>query len=157
MSGIEAVKRSAVIAAGWLAAAVLLSAGQAQAQTTTTPCGRISDQPPAIFFTYLEELGGFFALPEAECRKIVKNAMAACHMAVRENEQCLLQLLASFRKASKVGCSVEGDDKDECNDFFGEDLEGTENAVQEDADDAHNQCDHELASSIRDACLGIIN
>ena len=77
--------------------------------------------------------------------------------AVREVEQCLKSLIASLTKGAKVGCSTEGDLKDECNAEFAQEREDFENEIEDDVLDAHRECDNEVGPAIRDACLGNTN
>jgi hypothetical protein len=152
--GVLAKRTLHAVSISALAVGILLAAGQASAQSSSPPCGIPSAQPGSLFLVYGLQFGDQFPLgDEGKCKKIVRQAVAVCHMAVRETLQCWEELLVGLSKSGKVGCSTEGDFKDECLDELREDIEGSGNGLREDAEEADDECDDEFAAEIFEACM----
>jgi len=143
-----------VFVAAMLAVAVLALLGKA---AHAQPCGEIESAPEAVFFMMDELVSGLFPLSDAQCEKIVKTAVAACHDAVADTLRCTLSSLKSASKARKVACSeLEPPDRDDCNDTLADFLDDIELDLELEAQDADAVCDNLFADSISDSCLGIL-
>jgi hypothetical protein len=119
-------------------------------------CSDPDDAPAGVYSTFEELLGGRFPLSEAECEKIVKTAVAACHSAVSDAVQCVESLFKSVTKARKTACSpLEGEERTDCNESVATLLESVEEDLALEAQEADAVCDSNFAESLSDDCLGI--
>jgi hypothetical protein len=138
--------------ASMLAVAALALLGKA----AHAQCSDPDDAPVGVYSTFEELVGGRFPLSEAECEKIVKTAVAACHAAVSDAVQCVESLFKSVTKARKTACSpLAGADRTDCNDTLETFLAGVEEDLALEAQDADAICDSDFAESLSDDCLGI--
>jgi hypothetical protein len=138
---------------GALAVGVLAAAAPASAQSSSSiPCGIPIVQPEAVFFFYEMQFEDVFPLDdEKACNKIVKQAVAVCHTATRESQQCLQELLLGMSKSGKVACHSDGGEG--CLEEVLGELEGAKESLGEMADEAHESCNDEFASELFFACM----
>jgi hypothetical protein len=131
-----------------LAMFVVLGAGQARAQA----CGLVEDVPSEFLDDIVGTLGGLFPLAAAECEKITKSAVSACHKAVSASAGCSEAQISSARKGAKTACKAQGSGEDQCNADIGGLLDFVEGALDSDAGDAHDECDGSFATQLDLTC-----
>jgi hypothetical protein len=137
--------------ASMLAVAALALLGKA---AHAQPCSDPDEAPTGVFATFQELVGGRFPLPEAECAKIVKTAVAACHAAVADSLQCAESLFKSVTKARKTACSpLDGEERTDCNETLETFLADVEEDLALEAQEADAVCDANFAESLSSQCL----
>lgn len=143
--------RRTVCAAALLGLVSLGAAGSASAQ-----CAEPEEAPVLVLETVFLLVGGVsFPLPEKECAKIVKTAVAACHGAVASAVACNDALFRSVTKARRTGCGVlDKSAQADCEAALAGYLEGLSVVIAAEALAADQVCDGafegELAATCRD-------
>jgi hypothetical protein len=138
-------RKTRLVGAAWLlAGALLCGGGEANAQ----PCGDLLSTPEEVFDTYADLIWVLLPLPEKECSKITKTAVAACHKAVDETASCIGGLFKNLGKIAKVGC-----DNDICQDEYETYIEIHQAQADEDEALSHLVCDDDFAVAMATLCL----